>query len=326
MHKGGSALKTKLITVAGATASGKTALSIALAKEFQGEIISCDSMQVYVGMDIGTAKPDESEKSGIIHHMIDVCQPNTDFSCADFRDMASKAADDITSRGHVPILCGGTGLYIDALTDISALSAAPSDENVRSRLMREYETSGGEELHRRLEAVDPESAKKIHPNNVRRVMRALEIYELTGTTKTQWDRRSREAEPPYDNTMLILDFLDRELLYRRIDRRVDIMMKAGLEGEVRRLYDSGLFDIDCTAAQAIGYKEFLPYFRGEATVDEVTDKIKQYSRNYAKRQITWFAKYKNALRIHPDAPNGYMRSAEDIAAEAAALLRERGFR
>lgn len=318
-------MKIKLITVAGPTASGKTALSIALAERLNGEIVSCDSMQIYRGMDIGTAKPTKDEMRGIPHHMIDVCEPTDNYSAADYAEAARTAIADISSRGHVPILCGGTGLYTDTLTDISSLSAAPSDEAVRGRLLAECAEIGNEKLHRRLAEIDPDSAEKIHPNNVRRVVRALEIYEITGISKTEWDRRSREADPPYDNTILVLDFLDRELLYRRIDSRVDIMVGLGLEDEVRRLYENGLFDIDCTAAQAIGYKEFLPYFRGECSLSEVTDKIKQYSRNYAKRQITWFSKYKNALRIHPDTPEGDIRNAEDIADEAEKLIHDRIF-
>ena len=318
-------MKTTLITVAGPTASGKTALSIALAKELRGEIISCDSMQIYKGMDIGTAKPSKAEMDGVTHHMIDICQTDVDFSCSDFREAAGMAMEEIASRCHVPILCGGTGLYIDALTDVSSLSSAPSDDEVRERLSRECENIGNDGLHRRLAEIDPVSAEKIHPNNVRRVIRALEIYEITGVTKTEWDRRSKEAETPYDNTMIVLDFLNRELLYRRIDSRVDLMMEAGLEGEVRGLYEKGIFDIDCTAAQAIGYKEFIPYFRGECSLGDTVDKIKQYSRNYAKRQLTWFAKYKGAIRIHPDTPDGNMRDARDILDESLRLLNDRGF-
>ena len=214
----------------------------------------------------------------------------------------------------MPILCGGTGLYIDTLISGTVLSDSASSPELRAELSRFAEENGAEALHDRLASIDPASAAATHANNVRRVIRAIEIYETTGITKTEWDRRSAAAEPPYDARVFVLTFEDRELLRRRIDSRVDLMMKRGLEEEVRALYDAGKLVGDSVASQAIGYKEFLPYFRGEITLGEAVEEIKNATRRYAKRQMTWFRRNKNAFEICADE-DGRIRSSDDIADE-----------
>jgi len=292
--------KTRVIAVVGPTASGKTALSVELACRYGGEIISCDSMQIYRGMDIGTAKVTEEERRGVPHHLIDIASPESEFSCADYAAVAKKAIADIDGRGKIPVFCGGTGLYLDSVLKNTEFSAAGKDEEYRAYLERECSP---EELHLMLCRVDPESAASIHPNNIKRVIRALEIYRVTGKTKTEWDFMSRLTEPPYSSIIIGLDYRMRETLYSRIDRRVDIMMECGLTDEVRRL-DTPAFRAS-TASQAIGYKEILSYFDGERSLGEAVELIKQYSRNYAKRQLTWFGKNKDINWIYPDdAPNG----------------------
>ncbi len=311
----------KLIAVAGPTASGKTALAVQLALHFNGEVVSNDSMQIYKGMEIGTAAPTIEERLGVPHHLVGICTPDTDFSCADYSELGKKCADDIISRGKLPVFCGGTGLYLDSVTTISNYSEGVKNEALREALMREAEEHGNEALHAKLRAVDPEAAEAIHPNNVRRVIRAIEIFETTGIPKTEWDKRSKNAVPPYDAKIIVLDFLNRELLYERIDRRVDIMLRCGLEEEARKLFAEGLISEKSPAYQAIGYKELLPYLAGEETLLEGAERIKQNSRRYAKRQITWFKRYKDAIVIHPDDENG-MRDFDDIVSEAISRLNE----
>ncbi len=277
-----------VLAVVGATASGKTALSIALARYFGGEIVSCDSMQVYRGMDIGTAKPTEEEKQGIPHHLIDIAEPSVNFSVADYVPLAKAAIEQVHTRGKLPIFCGGTGLYLDAVLSDNAYSDAGSDPQLRASLFAEAEKIGVQALWERLETSDPISAAAIHPNNVKRVVRALEIGILTGIPKSEWDRRSRMAPSPYRALVFGLSYPDREVLYDRIDRRVDAMMTAGLENEVRTLIGTGRLPRDCTAAQAIGYKELISFLDGNGTRGEAVAAIKLATRHYAKRQITWF--------------------------------------
>ncbi len=291
--------KPKVIAVVGPTASGKTALSVELAKRLNGEIISCDSMQVYVGMDIGTAKVTKEEMQGIPHHLIDIAEPTESFSCADYAELAVKAADDIISRGKTPIFCGGTGLYLDSVLTVTKLSDAETDEELRASLWK----LSPDELHAKLSELDPLSAEAIHKNNVKRVIRALEICITTGRPKSEWDAESRTEGRRYDDTVLFLDFKKRELLYERIDKRVDTMVSSGLLEEVKRL-NYPKFRAS-TASQAIGYKEILAYLDGLCTLDEAIETIKQFSRNYAKRQLTWFRRNKDARRIYQeDAPDG----------------------
>lgn len=312
----------KLIAVVGPTASGKTALAVELAHRLGGEVVSCDSMQLYRRMEIGTAAPTAEEMQGVPHHMIGVLEPDTPFSCADYTAQAEECIRAIAARGGTPILCGGTGLYLDSILHVSAFSAAEGTEEVRAALTDFAEIHGVQALHDRLAAVDAESAAAIHPNNVRRVVRALEIYETTGVPKSEWDRRSLVAEPKYDARLIVLDFHDRQKLYRRIDLRVTQMLEAGLENEVRSLFDAGLLDSRTVAAQAIGYKEFLPYFAGEISLEEAAEQIRLSSRRYAKRQLTWFRRYRDALWLYPDEQGDDLQSVQVLAAQAVDWINE----
>lgn len=279
--------KIPLLVVVGPTASGKSAYAIKKAIELGGEIISGDSMQIYKGMDIGTAKPSVDEMCGVPHHLIDVCEITEQFSAARFVELASSAIEDIVSRNKLPIIAGGTGLYIDTLISGTQLSATEDDPILRGSLFKEAEEHGAEALHAKLAQVDPESASAIHPNNVKRVARALEIYYKTGLTKTEQDIKSRESESIYAPHTVYIVPAERETIYDRINRRVDIMFEQGLVEEVRSLYQNGLRDTP-TASQAIGYKEFYPYFDGECDINDVKEAICLNTRRYAKRQLTWF--------------------------------------
>lgn len=279
---------TTILSISGPTASGKSALSVAVAKSLKdkgvgAQIVSCDSMQIYKKMNIGTGKITTEEMAGVPHHLLDVLDPCERCSLADFTALAHGAIDRVAAAGDLPILCGGTGLYLDNVLFDTTLSDAPADEELRMKL-EELESG---ELHARLAAVDSQSAEAIHPNNRKRVIRALEIYLLTGRTKSDWDASSRVKKSRYNAKRVHLICKDREILYDRINRRVDGMFDEGLEKEVKALFEGTLSD---TAAGAIGYKEFLPYFRGECTLTEVKEQVKQASRNYAKRQLTWFKK------------------------------------
>lgn len=318
-------MRQKIVTVSGPTASGKTALAVQIAAQIGGEVISCDSMQIYRRMQIGTAAPTAEEMCGIPHHMIGIAEPDEPFSCADYTARAETCISEITARGRIPVICGGTGLYLDSLMRVSAFSESEKTDEVRAALHAFAEEKGAEALHARLAAVDPESAEAIHYNNVRRVVRALEIFETTGVTKSEWDKRSLAAEPKYDAFMIVLDFRERQRLYDRIDRRVSLMMEAGLLEEVRTLYNAGLLNDNHIAAQAIGYKEFLPYFAGEASPEECADQIRLSSRRYAKRQLTWFRRYTDALWLYPDEFGDSLESAESLAAQAVSSMKNNGF-
>ena len=285
--------KTKLIAIVGPTASGKSALALELAKQIGGEIVSCDSMQIYRGMNICTAKPTPAEMSEVRHHLINVCCPTEQFSCADYKQLAEKAVSDIISRGKVPIFCGGTGLYLDSVISIPSFSPE-IPEGIRDGLM----SLSPDELWEELLQVDPESAEKTHKNNVKRVVRALEIYRGTGKTKTEWDRLSKETESPYSTLTIGLDYLDRNILYRRISERIGIMLDSGLVDEVRSLN----LPRGGNAAQAIGYKELYLYLDGSADYGEAVALLEKNTRNYAKRQLTWFRRNKNVKWFYPDSP------------------------
>lgn len=300
----------KVIAIVGPTAVGKTALAIKLAKRYNGEIISCDSMQVYKGMDIGTAKPTKEELLQVKHHLIDIKEPSESFSCADYAVLAKKAIADIQKRGKTPIFCGGTGLYLDSVIEIPSFCETAKDEEYRSYLENHARENGNESVHQMLKEVDPESADATHANNVKRVIRALEIYKCTGVTKSEWDRRSREAKPPYDATVLFLTCEDREKMYERIERRVDIMMAEGLLYEARGLYEADLLNPQYTSSGAIGYKEFLPVFTSGVGVDVAVAELKMATRHYAKRQLTWFNKKKNYHKIYVDKENALERAME----------------
>lgn len=282
--------KQRVIAVAGATASGKSALAVEIAKSYNGEIISFDSMQIYKGMNIGTAKPDADEMDGIPHHLFDFADPREPFSCGEYAEMAKSVIAGVAARGKIPVLCGGTGLYLDSVISVSSLPEPPRDNKLRTELEEIAKSAGNGYLYDMLKSFDPESAEKIHPNNVRRVIRAIEIYKLTGITKTQWDKKSVEAETPYDSIVIGLHFKDREKLYDRINRRVDLMIQKGLADEARSLYNSGALNPGGGGIQAIGYKELIPYLNGEISLDAAADEIKKATRHYAKRQITWFSR------------------------------------
>ncbi|MBO5415653.1 MAG: tRNA (adenosine(37)-N6)-dimethylallyltransferase MiaA [Clostridia bacterium] len=312
--------KIRILAVAGATASGKSSLALELARLYGGEIVSCDSMQVYKRMDIGTAKPTAEERAAIPHHMIDIAEPTENYSCADYIKAAARAIEDISGRGKLPIICGGTGLYLDALLRGSDFSEdSTPDEAVRRELFEFAETHGKDALFAELQRIDPESAAAIHPNNVKRVIRAIEIYRTSGVTKSELDRRSLESPSKYDAAVIALRYNDRELLRRRIDARVDAMIAMGLEAETRALMSEGVFEKNTTAAQAIGYKEFLGYFRGESTFEECAELLKVATRKYAKRQMTWFGGKKYVEWIDADTDMG-VKSFKEIVNSASKLF------
>jgi len=283
----------RVLVITGPTASGKSALGVECAKALGGEIISADSMQIYRGMDIGTAKITESEMDGVRHHMLDIAEPDETFSVARYVEMAAACCEDIFARGKVPVIVGGTGLYIDSLLSGRDFAANDGDGETRDRLNAEYDAIGGEAFLEKLREVDPARAQKLHPADKKRLVRAMEIFVLTGKTITEHDEETKKIPPRYDSVRFALDYTDREVLYARIDRRVDEMVQQGLTDEVRRLLDSGLSD-KATAMQAIGYKEIVSFLRGEISEQEAYDLIKQESRRYAKRQLTWLRRDKGA--------------------------------
>lgn len=279
----------KILCIVGPTASGKTSLSVALAQAFGAEIVSFDSMQVYRGMDIGTAKPTMDERGGIRHHMFDVAEPNESFSVSRYVAMADACVQDILSRGKPVILVGGTGLYVDSLVAGREFAPFPST-GVRERLNERVKAEGIEPIYRELQEIDPEAAAVIHPANTKRVLRALEVYLETGTTISEHNRRSKLQWPKYEPLWIGLDYVNRQTLYDRIDLRVEMMFEQGLEQEVRTLLESGIAP-DATSMQAIGYKELTQYLAGEGTLAQAKESIQLASRHYAKRQRTWF--YRN---------------------------------
>ena len=277
-------MENQLICIAGPTASGKTALSVALAQRLGTEIISSDSMQIYRGMDIGTAKPTPAEQAGVPHHMIDIVDPGEPFSVARYVELADACAQDILSRGKTPIVVGGTGLYLDALIEGSVFSGDETDRAVREKYAQMAREQGNEAVHACLRAVDPDAAERLHPNNLKRVIRALEVYEQTGMTLDAFNRQNKRPEPKYRAIKIGLCPSERETLYERIDRRVDQMLADGLIEEAERLFRSG--KLTGTAAQAIGYKELSDYFSGVCTLAECVEVLQRRTRNYAKRQRT----------------------------------------
>ena len=294
--------KQPLLAVVGPTASGKTALGAALAEEYGGEVVSADSMQIYKGLDITSAKPTAEEMRGIPHHLISVVDMNADFSTADYVSAAEKVIADIGARGKLPVLVGGTGLYINSLIDNISFDASGKDDSVRKRLYEEAETLGREALHRRLAEIDPETAEWVSPNNVVRVVRALEVCEVTGMKFSEYKKLNRGNGSKYDVCMIGLNFRDRQKLYDRIDRRVTVMAENGLAEECRAVYENVETGTVC---QAIGYKEMIPYFKGEADLEQCLDKIRQNSRRYAKRQLTWFRRDERINWVYLDEINNF---------------------
>lgn len=275
-----------LIVITGPTASGKTAMSVELAKILGAEIVNADSMQIYKYMDIGTAKPDMEERQGIPHHLIDIVNPDEQFSVARYCECAKEAIGGIHSKGKPVVMVGGTGLYVDSLVNNIQFSEINPDEEYRAKMDAIADEKGNEHIYCMLLEIDPESASKIAVADRKRIVRALEVYHLTGKTITWHNEQSRSVASPYNTTMFAID-VDREVLYEKINRRVDIMIKNGLVDEVKKIIDMGI-QKDSTAMQAIGYKEIVEYLDGNVTLDEAIDKIKQGSRRYAKRQLTWF--------------------------------------
>ena len=296
-------LKNQLVCIVGPTASGKTALSVALAKYMNTEIISADSMQIYKGMDIGTAKLSLSERDGVIHHMFDVCQKDEDFSVARYVEMADNIAENILKNGKIPIVVGGTGLYMDSLIECSTFSGDETDHKLRKELENFANENGNEALHAKLKKVDPVSADRLHPNNRKRVIRALEVYYQTGMTIDEMNAKNKRPEPKYKALKIGVCPTDREVLYQRINKRVDIMLEEGLLDEVKWVFNGE--KVSKTALQAIGYKEFLPYLNGESSLNECIEILKRHSRNYAKRQLTWLKRDKSINWINYDANSSF---------------------
>ena len=309
------------LALTGPTASGKTALSIHLARSIGAEIISCDSMQIYRGMDIGTAKATSAERAAVPHHLIDFLSPLESYSAERYRADALACARALTERGVMPLFVGGTGLYIDTLMRAQVSTVPESDPEYRARMLAIAESDGGADiLWDRLNSVDPESAEKTHKNNLKRVIRALEIYDTTGVPKSQHDRESLAMPTDISIGMITLDVHDRENLYRRVDTRVDMMMTEGLLDEVRALYGAGLLPEHTTASQAIGYKELISYIEGRATLDEATELLKLSSRRYAKRQLTWF-RHEVAERVYIDTEQGEMKSVTALCDEVCSAAK-----
>ena len=279
-------MKNKIIIIAGPTASGKTDLAIKVAKMLDTEIISCDSMQIYKKMNIGTAKATIDEMQGVKHHLIDIVEPNQEYSVSDYQKAAIKIIDKLHSNGKIPVICGGTGLYIDSL--LYPLSMGAKDDSIREKLENELKQYGPGYMHDKLKAIDPIEAEKVHENNTKRVIRALEIYEITGQIKSNQEDRKKELL--YD-TLLICLSPNREELYNKINKRVDIMFEKGLIDEVKKLIYENKYDFSMQSMQAIGYKEFSEYLSNNISEEELKEMIKTNSRHYAKRQITWFKRY-----------------------------------
>ena len=307
-----------LIAVVGPTASGKTALAIALAKELGGEIVSADSMQIYRGMDIATAKPTPEEMAEVPHHLIGFWPPEKPFSVAQYAILAREKIDDILRRGRVPVLCGGTGLYIKAIVDhIQYEEETGEDAALRERLRRQAQDEGNLAVWRQLQAMDPKTAERIHPNNLGRVIRAIEVMQVSGRSIREQEERSRQAPCPYHVIQIGLRYRNRENLYERIGRRVDAMAEAGLLEEARAVRQQGL---TATAAQAIGYKELYDWMDGTLPLEEALENLKRSTRRYAKRQLTWFGADARIRWIEPDA----LQAGETVTEQAMKIIENDG--
>lgn len=289
--------KIPVVAVVGPTASGKTSLGVQIAGLFDGEVVSADSMQIYRGMDIATAKPTAEEQNGVTHHLIDFLDPSVSFSVADYTELAHKVIADIHAHGKLPVLVGGTGLYIDSVLNDIAFTEIKSNPVLRESLHQFAEENGNGALLEKLRAVDPELAANLHENNVGRIVRALEVYEATGITMSEQQRRSREKPSRYRVLKFGLNYRNRAVLYDRIDRRVDLMMEQGLLKEAETVLASPMK----TAVQAIGYKELSPYFKRQASLDDCLARLKLSTRHYAKRQLTWFLRDPETVWLYPDA-------------------------
>ena len=309
-------MRETIIAIVGPTAVGKTELSIEIAKRFNGEVISGDSMQVYKGMDIGTAKISSEEMQGVPHHLLDIKEPDEAYSAADFKVHVQRLVKEISDKGRLPIIVGGSGLYIQAALFDYNFPDIKRDEELTEQLEKQAQEEGIEEIYERLQQVDPKQAEKIHPNNHRRVIRALEIYETTGKPKSEWELE-QTVETPYNVIFIGLE-MDRTELYEQINHRVDFMLEKGLLDEVKSLYNHGFKDTQ--AMRAIGYKEFIPYLEGKQTLEEAVEQLKQNSRRYAKRQYTWF-RNKLAIDWYAVSPSSRQEKFKMIFDKLAGILK-----
>ncbi len=304
--------KKKIIVIAGPTASGKTGLSIYLANKFNGEIISADSMQVYKKLDVGTAKATKNEQESAVHHLIDILEPYEDYNVQKFTELASEKIDDIISRGKLPIIVGGTGLYIESLINgIKFTSEEKKDNSIKIELEEILKTKGREHLYRMLKEIDPDYASTVHPNNYVRVMRGIEIFKTTGKTMSYQLKNSTPREKPYKSCLIALTTKNRQSLYDKINLRVDLMISEGILEEAKYVFDNK--ESFKTSAAAIGYKEFFDYFNNDKTLEECVSLLKQFSRNYAKRQLTWFNRMKDISWIFTDENNALSASSELVS-------------
>ena len=304
----------KVAAVVGATASGKTSLSVELARRLNGEVISADSMQIYKGLSVATAKPTPDEMQGIPHHLIDFVPLDEEFSVARFCELGHEAIADISCRNKLPIVCGGTGLYVDSLLNNIIFADIPSDEALRERLNAEFEERGGDALLERMRNIDPETAGRLSPADKKRIVRGLEVFELSGTTLSEFSRRSRAFPDRYKSCIIGIGYRDRQKLYDRINLRVELMLRDGLLDEVKNFYSE---NAGKTVVQAIGCKELLPYLRGEQTLYEAVEKLKMETRRFAKRQLTWFRRNDKIIWIYADE----LASFEELAACAENEIR-----
>lgn len=309
--------KIKCLAVAGPTASGKTACAIALALRFDGEVIGADSMQIYKGMDIGTAKPAKEEMQGVPHHLIGVIDRSEDFSVARYARLCRQKIEEVAARGRLPILAGGTGLYLSSVIDNIQFAQVGSDEKLREELRQKGREEGVQALLLELASFDPQSAQRLQEGDLKRIVRAIEVYRLSGKTMTQLNEESRSQPSPYDFLALGLGFHDRNILYDRINRRVDQMMEQGLLEEAKALLEQPSHN---TAMQAIGYKELRPYLEGKCSLSQAVECIKQETRRYAKRQLTWFRRMESILWLYGDEA---VPVAQQAVAAAGAFLKER---
>lgn len=307
--------KTPIIAVVGPTASGKSELAVSLAERLDGEVISFDSMQIYKGMHIASAAPDKEEMRGIPHHLVEFLEPSESFSVAEFVKLAKAKTEEITKRGKRVIIAGGTGLYINSFLDNIIFTQSETDQSMREELSREFDRVGAEEMLRRLYEFDPETAKRLHPNNKKRIIRAFEIYETTGQTMTEQLENSRTEESPYEPYMIGLTYFDRERLYERINLRVDKMLEAGLLEEAKGAFEG---EGSKTSVQAIGHKELFGYIKGECSLSEAVELLKMQTRRYAKRQLTWFKRDERISWIYRDI-------IENTTEEAIKILEGKGY-
>ena len=307
--------KIPVIAVVGPTASGKTSLSIEIAKRFNGQVVSADSMQIYEKMNIATAKPTEDEMQGVPHHLIGFQPIDKKFSVAEYVDIANECIEKIHNAGDLPVVAGGTGLYIDSLLQNIQFSKEESNTQIRNELTEMFQEKGAEYMLEWLREIDPETASRLHLNDKSRIIRALEIYKLTGKTLTEQKVLSRLEETPYDVLYIGINYRDRNVLYDRINLRVDLMIENGLLEEAEEFYN---IPADKTACQAIGYKELAPYFRGDATLEDCVEKLKLETRHYAKRQLTWFRKNENVNWVYPDD----YENTEDMYSDVFSMIND----